>query len=193
MTAPVGETLRRKIAQREDVSPHCNAIVNDQRIVDRLISWAHGNPDNADIYLPLAQQGLDPGWFTLHHTRSTLALLCVFLTKYTERDTPGKEFRNTKLDADYLALLHYADGLATNETSGIMADMCSWLYGDTKTVFATAQLDEVLPSEDETRLAAYLDWRGGGMKNGRDVEDWLGAEKRLLADVWNRLRGQRES
>lgn len=190
MVDPVGKQLRNLLSQGEDVSPHCNAIVQDVRVVNRLIEWAHGKHDNEDVYLPGGENGLDSRWFAFHHARSTLALLCVFLTKYSPNDTPGKEFRNTKLDSDYLALLHYADGLATNESSGSMSDMRRWLYGNSKTVFSTTDVDAALPTEDEIRLAAFLAWAGSGRTHGHDEDDWLGAEHRLFQDVWRRLSEQ---
>lgn len=71
------------------------------------------------------------------------------MLKYGEKDSPGKEFLNTKLDADYAALLHYADALAANETKGNLADMCWWLYCGSKKLFSTSDGDAVLLSEDE--------------------------------------------
>jgi hypothetical protein len=133
------------------------------------------------------EDGLRPEWFTYHHARSSLALWCIFMLKYGEKDTPGKEFRNTKLDADYASLLHYADALATNETSGSMADLCSWLYRGSKKLFSTAGLDATLPTERDVRLRAYFLWDHGGRTHGHDVDDWLSAEKQLMSQVWDRL------
>jgi hypothetical protein len=109
------------------------------------------------------------------------------MLKYGEKDTPGKEFRYTKLDADYTTLLHYADALATNETSGSMADLCSWLYGTSKKLFSTAGLDATLPNENTIRLDAYWIWDRSRRTHGHDIEDWLSAESLLMSQVWDRL------
>jgi hypothetical protein len=109
------------------------------------------------------------------------------MLKYGEKDSPGKEFRNTKLDADYATLLHYADALATNETSGSLADMCSWLYRGSKKLFSTWGLDTVLPSEGKIRLDAYFIWDCEGRTHGHDLDDWLSVERALIARMWDRL------
>lgn len=77
------------------------------------------------------------------------------MLKHGKKDVPGTECRNTKLDADYAALVQYADAFATNETSGSMADMCSWLYRGSKKLFSTSGLDAVLPGDDKIRRDAF--------------------------------------
>jgi|SRR5208337_2276126 len=115
------------------------------------------------------------------------------MLKYGEKDKPGKEFRNTELDADCAALLHYADALATNETSGSMADMCSWLYRGSKKLFSTSGLDAVLPTEARIRLDAYWIWDRSGRGHGHDVADWLSAENLLVDQIWDRLGVENDS
>lgn len=183
--------IRRDLGQGKNLDAQTDDLVNQERMIKLWIQRAHGNPEAADIYINGAEKGLGPEWFAYHHARSSLALWCVFMQKYGEKDVPGKEFRNTKLEADYVALLHYADALATNETSGSMADMCSWLYSGSKKVFSTSAVDAVLPSEDKTRLDAYFIWDQTGRKHGHDIDDWLSAERALMAQVWDRLGVER--
>lgn len=187
MWAPSHQQIRRDVGQRRDLGPQMNALINDPRFVKLWIQRAHGQPDHRDGYLHGAKEGLGPDWFIYHHARSSLALWCLFMTKYGAKDTPGKEFTNTKLDADYAALLHYADALATNETSGSMADLCSWLYLGSKKLFSTSGLDAVLPKANDIRLDAYFIWVRSGRTHWHNLNDWLEAEKELMSRVWERL------
>ena len=113
------------------------------------------------------------------------------MLKYGEKNTPGKDFRNTKLDADYVALLHYADALATNETRGSMADMCSWFYRGSKKLFSTSDLDRILPTEETTRPEAYLVWERGGRSHGYDIANWSLAEDTYMVHIWDQLGNNR--
>ena len=185
--------IRKSLAQGKDLLAQMDDLVNQERMVMLWIQRAHGNPEAADVYIKGAKEGLGPEWFAYHHARSNLALWCVFMLKYGEKDQPGKEFRNTKLDADYAALLHYADALATNETSGSMADMCLWLYRGSKKLFSTQRVDSVLPGEDKIRLDAYFTWDRGGRTNGHDLDDWFAAERASMVQVWDRLGLENDS
>lgn len=183
----VWQTMIQARGRRIDLSALCCRTVGDERLVQWLIGLTHGRPDQNDTYIPGAENGLDQRWFAYHHARCTLALLCVFMSQFGMHDTPGEDFRHTGLDADYLALLHYADGLATNETSGSMADMLNWLYGKSKLAFSTGDVDAVLPSEVDVRLDAYFDWDRNGRTHGHDIDDFLTAERRGWSKVWSRL------
>ena len=185
--------MRRDLGQGKNMDALMDDLVNQERMVKLWIQRAHGRPEVADVYIKGAEEGLGPEWFAYHHARSSLALWCVFMLKYGERDEPGKEFRNTKLDADYAALLHYADALATNETSGSMADMCSWLYHVSKKMFSTQGVACVLPGEDKIRLDAYSTWDREGRTHGHDLEDWLSAERSLVVKVWDWLGLENDS
>jgi hypothetical protein len=187
MAAEVCKNLQYAVSHREDVSRFCHLSVNDPRLLHWLIRLKHGVPTEQDIYLPGAENGLDERWFAYHEARCHLALFCVFMVRYGECGTPGIDFCHTKLDADYLALLHYGDGLATNETSGSMADMCSWLYGRTKRVFCTADIDALMPTTEEVQINAFYQWEQQGRTHGHDVDDWSTAERRLWRDAWGRL------
>ena len=132
----------------------------------------------------MPKRGLGPEWFVYHETRGTLALWCVFMMKFGLKNRPGKDFGHTKLDADYASLLHYADGLATNETSGNMADMCEWLYGGSKRMFSTGSLDAALPTHAQLRVEAYQKWESDGRTHGHDKADWFWAKKTLAARWW---------
>lgn len=200
MCAEPYSKIRRDVAQGRDLGPQMADLVNDPRFTNLWIKWAHGQPENSDVYIKGAEEGLGPEWFAYHHARCGLALWCVFMTKYGEKDTPGKEFTNTMLDGDYATLLHYADALATNETSGSMADLCSWLYRGSKKLFSTGGVDTVLPRQDNIRLDAYYKWVRSGSTDRHDLDDWLSAERALMAQVWDflsvendRCRVQRET
>lgn len=152
-----------------------------------LVKRDHGNEADQELYIRGAEQGLGPEWFAYHNARSTLALYCVFMSQYGLVNAPGKDFRHTKLDSEYAALLHYADALATNETSGSLANVCEWLYGGSKKMFSTASLDAALPTDEELRVKAYQKWEVAGGTHGHDQEDWFWAKKELEAQLWERL------
>jgi hypothetical protein len=129
--------LRKAISREEDISTLCRLFVNDADRISNLIGRCHGGRDVKELFLPRAEERIKSNWFAYQHARCTLALACVYMSKFGEKDIPGSDFRNTKLDADYVALLHYASGIATNETSGSLSDMCKWIYGNEKKLIST--------------------------------------------------------
>ena len=150
--------------------------------------WCDGViPIPPENHIPEAADRIDSRWFAFHNARVTLALIGIFLQKYGLTEEPGKKFPNTKLDLEYLALLHYADALASDETSGDMAEMCRWLFGSTKKHISSSRLLASMPTEDGIRLDAYFRWDRGGGTHGHDLDDWLSAERELLERVWDRL------
>ncbi|MEZ6049171.1 MAG: hypothetical protein R3C11_27065 [Planctomycetaceae bacterium] len=80
-------------------------------------------------------------------------------------------------------MLHYADTLASDETSGDMDEMYKWLFSSTKKHISSAQLLTSLPTEAEICLEASFRWYRGG----RDLDDWLFAERELKERVWDQL------
>jgi hypothetical protein len=124
--------MGRRVSNREDTDSLCSSFVKKQNITNWIINACHGNSDSQENHIPDAGERINVEWFAYHHARVTLAFVCVFLKKYGLSDNPGKKFPNTKLDNDYLALLHYADGLASDEAAVDMADMSRWLFGNTK-------------------------------------------------------------
>ena len=182
--------LRRRANNREDINRLCLKFVDDKSIISWTIKACHGNPDSQENYIPDAADRINVGWFAYHHARVTLALICVFLKKYGLSDNPGKKFPNTKLDADYLALLHYADGLASDETTGDMADMSQWLFGNKKKFINTTQLRLLLPTEDAIRRTAYHEWERTRRTHGHDLADWYKSESDLYEVLWEKLELQ---
>ncbi len=136
--------IRIDISHGMKLKPQMSNFINDPQILDRWIQLAHGHPKTCDLYIVGAENGLGPQWFAYHHSRSCLALWCIFMLKYGPNDNPGKDFCNTILDADYATLLHYADRLATNESSGSLADLCSWLYLDSNKLISISDVDDFL-------------------------------------------------
>jgi hypothetical protein len=167
------------------------ARVRDNLGDDRLIRWAiracYGSPESPETHIPDAENVVNAAWFAFHNARATLALIGIFLQKYGLTECHGRKFPNTKLDMEYLALLHYADALASDESSGDMADMCNWLYGSAKKRISSVQLLASVPSEDKIQLDAYFAWEQGARTHGHDLDDWLLAERKLMALVWDQL------
>ena len=159
----------------------------DACLMQSMLRGSYGNPELPESYIPNAESRVTPDWFAFHSARATLALIRIFLQKYGLTEKPGKAFPNTKLDLEYLALLHYADAIASDETAGDMADMCEWLYGSAKKRISSASLFASLPHDDAIRLDAYLAWDSSGRRHGHDLDDWLSAEREAFAQVWDRL------
>ena len=188
MIADSGRSVGVQQFSKNDLAGH----IRDNMTDDRPIRWAlracYGNSELTENYIPDAENRVNASWFAFHDVRATLALIGVFLKKYgLSADTPGKKFPNTKLDMDYLVVLHYADALASDETSGDMAEMCEWLYGSSKKRFSWNKIRTLIPTEDDVRLSAYWLWDGHGRTHGYDVEDWLHAETDMYEETWRKL------
>jgi hypothetical protein len=179
--------LRRRWNTGEDVSAPCHHFLNDQEAIHRYIIGEHGNPGDSETYIRGAENGLDDTWFTYHHARSILALACVFLGKYGAVNEPGKKFPNSMLDANYLALLHYADGILTDETKGDLAMMLDWLYGTSRKLISSADIDGKFPSDQDIRPQAFDNWEKSNGTHGHDMEHWVRAEERLCEGKWDSL------
>ena len=160
------------------------AILSDLIARHEFIAWRvnrdHGNPADTELYIREAEQGLGPEWFAYQHAKSTLALCCHYMSKYGMQNTSGVDFIHTKLDADYVALLHYADALATNETSGSLAGICRWMHGRSKIILSTGSLDGAKPKDDVIGVEAYSKWERAGGTHGHDQDDWFVAKAELL-------------
>ncbi|MEQ1934916.1 MAG: DUF2934 domain-containing protein [Fimbriimonadaceae bacterium] len=163
------------------------SIVRMKEWLRHQIIKEHGNADDLEQYIRGAEDSLGPEWFAYHFQRGVLALYGVYILKYGLKNQPGKDFVHTKLDSDYLTLLHYADALATNETSGSLSDMCRWVHGDSRVVFSTHDIDRVMPIENEVRIKAYLRWESQGWPAGEANEDWYWAEEQIYDDLWQKL------
>lgn len=167
------------------------ALLRDPTFLDRFARWRvakdHNDPDDKELYIPGAEGGLGPDWFAYHNARGFVALCCHFISKYGLKNSQGKDFAHTYLDSDYLVLLNYADALATDETSGSLANLIESIHGDSKIVFSTGTFDAAVPSEDETRVEAFLKWEREGRTHGHDLADWMWAKGELL---WKRLNSE---
>ncbi|QVL30333.1 DUF2934 domain-containing protein [Telmatocola sphagniphila] len=86
-----------------------------------------------------------------------------------------------------MALLHYADALASDETSGDMAEMCKRIFGSSKKHISSKQLLASMPHKEDICLDAYFTWDRRGRTLGHDLDDWLSAERALMVQVWDRL------
>jgi hypothetical protein len=187
MIADTGRSVGLSKLSKDDLAGRVRDSLGDERLMRWAIRSCYGNPDSPENHVPDAADRIDSRWFAFHNARVTLALIGIFLQKYGLTEEPGKKFPNTKLDLEYLALLHYADALASDETSGDMAEMCRWLFGSTKKQISSSQLLASIPTEDAIRLDAYCRWDRGGRTHGHDLDDWLSVERELLERVWDRL------
>lgn len=162
-------------------------LLSDLMARHEFIAWRvsrdHGNRTDTELYIQGAEKGLGPEWFAYQHAKSTLALCCHYMAKYGLRNASGVDFVHTKLDAEYIALLYYADALATNETSGSLAAICRWMHGKSKIIFSTTSLDKARPKDDDIRVEAYHKWERDGRIHGHDQNDWYWAKSELL---WRR-------
>ena len=175
------------INAKEKIANAVRDKLGDESFVRWLVGACYGNPDSPENHIPDAANRIDSGWFAFHNARATLALIGIFLQKYGLTEEPSRKFPNTKLDLEYLALLHYADALASDETSGDMAEMRRWLFGSTKKHISSARLLAAVPTEDDIRLDAYFRWVREDRTHGHDLDDWLSAERELEGRVWDQL------
>ncbi len=179
--------VTKRNATKDDLGGWIENNFNDERLIRWVLRACYGNVKSPENHIPNAESRITPDWFAFPNARVTLALIGIFLVKYGLSELPGRKFPNTKLDTDYLALLHYADALASDETSGDMAQMCGWLYGSTKKCISSDRLFAAIPSEDEVRLNGYYRWVESGHTHGHDVADWLNAEEELYRRMWESL------
>lgn len=182
--------------QIEKLHRNCAGIESIVRMKEWLrhqIINEHGNAGDLEQYIPGAENSLEPEWFAYHFQQGVLALYGVYILKYGLKNQPGKDFVHTKLDSDYVTLLHYADALATNETSGSLSDMCRWVYGDTRVVFSTHDMDQMMPTENEVRFNAYLRWESRGQPSDSAGEDWYCVEDQFYKELWQNLAEARSN
>jgi len=170
-----------------DLAARVRDNLNDNRLVRWALRACYGNPESPENHIPDAENRVTPDWFAFHNAKITMALIGIFLQKYGLKEQPGKKFPNTKLDMEYLALLHYADAIASDETSGDMAEMCEWMFGSTKKRISSTSLFASMPPDDAVRLDAYFAWECSGRTHGHDLDDWLSAEGAVFTRVWDRL------
>lgn len=182
-----GMSLGIEDLSKDDLAGRISENMNDERLVRWVLRACYGNPESPESYIPDAENRVSDRWFAYHNARVTLALIGVFLKKYGLTDQPGRKFPNTKLDTDYLGLLHYSDALASDETTGDMAEMCNWLYGSNKKRISSSELLSALPAEESVRRNAYKIWEDSGRTHGHDVADWTAAEGKLYGEMWQSL------
>jgi hypothetical protein len=187
MIADAGRSVGLSSLSKDDLAGRVRDNLDDEPLMRWAILAYYGNLNSPENHIPDAADRIDSGWFAFHNARVTVALIGIFLQKYGLTEKPGRKFPNTKLDLEYLVLLHYADALASDETSGDMAEMCRWLFGSTKKHISTARLLASMPTKDEIRLDAYFRWDCGGRTHGHDLDDWLSVEREMLKQVWDRL------
>ena len=179
--------LRRRVDHTEDINGLCYGFINSPHVISWMIIQSHGKAGSRETHIPCAAERVNEKWFAYHSARVDLALVCVFLKKYGLSNAPGKKLPNTYLDTNYLALLHYADALASDETSGDMAEMCRWLYNNTKKIVSSRSLLSQSPSEPEIRRAAYEEWERTRRTHGHDLADWYKAESDRYGSLWAML------
>lgn len=187
MIAEAGRSSGITKLNKRDLAGRVRDNLNDARLIRWALRACYGNPESPENHIPEAEERVTPDWFAYHNARVTMVLIGIFLEKYGLTEQPGKAFPNTKLDMEYLALLHYADAIASDETAGDMAGMCEWLYGSAKKRISSASLFASLPPDDAVRLDAYFAWDRSGRTHGHDIDDWLSAEREAFAQVWDRL------
>lgn len=159
------------------------ALLSDLMRRHELVAWLvkkdHGNPADTELYIQGAEQGLSPEWFAYQHAKSMLALWCHYMWRYGLQNPSGRDFVHTKLDSDYVALLCYADVLATNETRSL-AEICGWMHGQSKIILSTTSLDGAKPKDEDTQVEAYSRWEREGRTHGHDRDDWFWAKAGLI-------------
>ena len=175
-------SLSREVGAGNPVNPTIREALRRGSLVPNMVRHVHGNPEKPDLYLAAAEHGLSGDWFLYRNQKAMLALAFVLMAKYGHATIPEKEFANTKLDLDYLEMIHFADGIATNETSGLMADLFEVLHGGSRIKVSSAEVDRCQPSIHEVAERAYFRWLNGGCNHGNDLEDWFVARGGLVRE-----------
>lgn len=182
--------LSREVGAGNPVNPTIREALRRSSLVPNMVRHVHGDPEKSDLYLTAAEQGLNCDWFLYRNLRAMLALAFLLMAKYGQATIPEKELANTKLDLDYLEMIHFADGIATNETSGLMADLFEVLHGRSKIKVSAAEVERCQPSIPEVAEGAYFRWLNGGCLHGNDFGDWLAARADLVRQSLAKITGQ---
>lgn len=179
--------VQKRISMGIDVRPSVGGFVSNEKLIRWSVAISQGRDTNSDIFIAGAENGLSKDWLSYRSAQTRLALLGVWIMKGWDFETANKEFRNTKLDMDYVDLLSFGEGIVTNETSGALADMLGWVHGDTKLVFSSRRIDEMIPSQEDIRTKAYSEWLSDCKPLGDDQAHWYRAERILGAEAWNSI------
>jgi hypothetical protein len=182
------EKLKKRISSESPIEVRESGFkfVNNQEFIQALLLRSHGNRADRETFIQNASDRVNVNWIAYHYAKSFLALLFLYILK-NDADVAKKKWANAKLDTDYLIALAFADGLATNETSGEMSDIFYWMYGNTKKFITIRKLDEFTVKGTDTAKNAYFRWRAGGCCHGNDLVDWLSAETELHQLIWGKL------
>lgn len=178
-----GAEVQKRVSIGRDVRTLIGGFVTDERLIRWLIAKNQGIKEKSDIYIDGAEDGLSKGWLTYRSAQTRLALLGIWIMKGWCFEEPNKEFRNTKLDMDYVDLLSFGDMLVTNETRGALADMVRWIYGDSKLVLSSSGIDGLIPMESGIQTRAYFEWERDGRPFGDDQAYWFRAERNLRGEA----------
>jgi hypothetical protein len=155
--------------------------LDDTDLIRLLAVNSYGDSANAGSYIPQARD-ITSEWIIFQSLRVNLAIIGLYIQKYGLVEQHGKKFPNTKLDADYLAALYYADALASDETTGDMFKLLDALYPSKKRITSAGLLAANL-TEEEIRLRAYCRWQAGGC-HGNALSDWLASESDMIHEFW---------
>lgn len=187
----IRERLERKqiVANDESIGSLILRQLDDIELIQWLAKNSYGDKAKSETYFPEARN-ITPNWFIFQSLRVNLALMSIYIQKYGLIERPGekipKKLPNTKLDADYLAALHYADALASDETTGDMSKLLKALQPGKKQITSNKLLDANLTKE-EIRLRAFYRWQAAGRSHGNDLSDWLASESELIQTFWREL------
>ncbi|MFD0894779.1 DUF2934 domain-containing protein [Luteolibacter ambystomatis] len=179
--------VKRRVGAGIDVGPLFVDLLHNEKLIQAFVRRDHGDPADREVYIVGAESGLNHEWLAYRLQRSHLAAKLLFMMKYEVGTRLGKEFINTKLDFDYIEALHFADAIATNETSGSLGLVCDWLYGPSKPRISTNFIDGVMPSEQSIRERAFFLWECSGRRAGDDLAHWLEAELLAKRLAWPQL------
>lgn len=157
----------------------------DSASLKMILEAYHGDASN-DHYIEDSPTRVTSDWFAHHHAIALLAFYRLVIRKYGSDLEYGQHFPNTKLDLDYVSLLHFADSFATNETRGDMKELLDRCR-NSKLTFTHSDTDRAEPKEDEIKALSYELWRSSGSSHGHHTENWLNARSRLMHHFWDRL------
>lgn len=172
--------LSEKLSKGGEVNSSIRFVIEESDLVSRGVKSVHGDPQDEELFVERASEGLGQEWLLYRTFKTKLALVLVLMARYNGAEIPEKEFVNTKLDLDYVDSLYFADGILTNETKGRLADLCQILYGNSKLRISSGDVDRCFPSEEDTLVVAYFRWLDSGCREGNDLKNWFSARGDLI-------------
>ena len=163
-----GEEITAKI---KDKAPHdkevvqtCFSAINDPKSIRSMVDIVRSvMKDDMDVLLN--PKDVNEKWVIWHFSRSLLTVLCDCLRRGENENTFSrlskrlrKRLNNITHDLDYLALLAFADSIASRETKGEQSYYRRWVFGDgSKPLIRSYEKEQIVHTfRQMSKIAIYV-------------------------------------